>query len=93
MLHCQCIVCHLHGSVMQSASWSLYHNSVTMFIFIPVLLSCNCLIEICITWLFSVNSRLFIVQADTIKSLRLAVDCNAKVNIITVGDVARYMVA
>jgi len=31
--------------------------------------------------------------AQTLYSLELAVDCNAKVNIITVGDVARYMVA
>ena len=67
-----------------------------MFIFsthIPVLLSCHCLIEICITWQSSINSLLLLYSADTIKSLKLAVDCIAKVNIIAVGDVARYMVA
>jgi len=62
-----CIVCHLHGSVMQSASWSLYRNGVTMFIFstyIPVLLSCHCLIEKCITWQSFINSLLLLYSAD-----------------------------
>jgi len=61
--------------------------------YIPVVLSCHCLIEICITWQSSINSLLLLYSADTIKSLKLAVDCNAKVNIISVGDVARCMVA
>jgi len=54
---------------MQSASLSLYHNSVTMFIFsthIPVLLSSHCLIEICITRQSSINSLLLVYSADTI---------------------------
>ena len=74
---------------MQSASWSLYHNGVTIFIFstyIPVLLSCHCLIEKCITWQSSINSLLLLYSTDTILIESWLLTVRSKWTLLQIGS-------